>query len=155
MRCNLSQLSEITGIGITTIKRRVADEGMPCIVRPKTSAEDWVFDTVGVIEYLAGRSETVEALDESKRLKLRQQMVDTGLAELNYAVKRGQLVDYHDMFEPVFEALAVLKSQLVALPGRVGQAVASESDPSKTTQIIKDEVNSMLEGLNTAWKKPQ
>lgn len=148
MRCSRNQLSDITGLHVKTIDERVK-AGMPYIAKPgEEGATQWLFDTVAVIEWLMGQVDAVNNTDEMKGAKTKDAVYTAALKELDFNERAGIMFYEDEIREPWQEMLSVLKSRLVAMPGRMAQLVAVESDVAKCLNILKTEINDMLKGLS-------
>lgn len=65
-------------------------------------------------------------------------------AELELAVRKGKLLEVASVRAGVFEAFRTLRDKLRAVPARVGQEVAVESDVALCVAIIGREVDAAL-----------
>lgn len=151
MKCNRSQMADIMGIGLQTLDARVK-EGLPYEQRPDKEAgtTGWLFDTVDVIDWLTGRIDGDSKSDEGKLAKVRISVADAGLKEIQLQKEMGLVVGVEDSIEPFEEVIGIIKSQINAVPGRVAQQVAAESDPAVTLRILKKEMDKAWTEANQA-----
>lgn len=152
MKCNKATLADILSIGLTTVDARVR-EGMPYINRPgENGSKEWLFDTAEVIEWIAdGRGQPEEQRDEMAEAKLQQVKAESGLKWMEFGEKLGHLINIEDIVERVEAGDAIVKSRIMAVPGRLAQTLAVESDPAKVQALIKAELNEALAELNKDW----
>ena len=145
MHCNRNQLADIIGRDVKTIDSMVA-KGMPYLTRPGQTpgVKNWKFETVDVLQWMlyGGRAEQL------KQAEQRIRVATAGIKEYEYARLVGAVMPIRDVIVRVEEVLMAVKSRVVALPGRVAQLVAIESDPAKVHAILKDEINDVLKPLD-------
>ncbi len=153
MKCNRAQLGDILGIGLTTVDARVK-EGMPYLRRPgEDGSKEWQFDTVDVIEWLTGRIDAGAKNDEGKEAKVRIAVADARLKELELAERLGLMINIEDIMPRIEAGDAIVKSRLLAIPGRLAQTLAVETDPVVVERMLKAEVNGALAELDKDWKE--
>lgn len=151
MKVNRTQLADILGVGPTTVDARVK-EGMPYAQRPgEEGATQWQFDTVDVIDWLTGRIEAGAKNDEGKEAKIRIAVADAGLKEMELAEKKGLMINIEDIMPRIEAGDAIVKSRLLAIPGRLAQTLAVETDPVNVQRMLKAEINGALEELEKDW----
>lgn len=150
MRCNLSQLAEITGMSVNTIKVW-ADDGMPCVSSPQSGGE-WVFNTSDVFRYGVGRADAGKT-DAAKEAKDRQLIAESGMKWLEYGKALEELVPKYKIAEHVEAGDAIVKSRLRAIAGRLAQSTSVETDPAVCQRIIQAEVDEALGELNKHWSQ--
>ncbi len=145
MHCNRNQLADFIGRDVKTIDSMVA-KGMPYLRRPgdKPGAKGWTFETADVIRWMldGGRAEQL------KQAELRIRVANAGIKEYEYALLVGAVMPIRDVLPRVEEVLMAAKSRVVALPSRVAQLIAIESDPAKVHAILKDEIDDVLKPLD-------
>lgn len=148
MKCNRAELADIFGRDARTIDKMVK-EGMPYLRRPgEDGSTEWLFDTTACIDWLVDRDGTAEKRDRDKESKSKQLEAEAGLKWLAYGRELKMLVPI-DKILPVFEeAASIIKSRLRAIPGRLAQKVAVESDPATVQRLIKIEIDDALTELN-------
>lgn len=151
MIVNRLELSDVLGCALATVDKHVKD-GCPFVERPNrdAGAKEWRFDTKEVIKFLIekGHENTPQAAE--KALVRREQAAKTGLKELELAEKQGQMVTSDDAAELLEEQLGIVKSRITAIPGRLAQALAVETDPATVLRLLKVEVSEALEAISGA-----
>ena len=144
MRCNRKQLAEFLGYDVRTIDAMV-EKGMPYVKRPgEGSSKSWVFDTARVFDWLTGN----DLNEKLKEVKLRIVTATATMREYELAVKTGEFVRVDDVSENFEEVLMNFKSRFLAIPGRLAQLIAVESDPAVIQRILAEEVDDILKLLD-------
>ena len=106
------------------------------------------------IKYLADKAygreqkETSKDLDESKlRAESRFKTAKAEMAELELEELRGNLHSAEDVEAVMTDHILLLRSMILALPGRLAVDVCSASTPTQAADIIKQECYAMLNQL--------
>lgn len=106
------------------------------------------------IKYLADKAygreqkETAKDLDESKlRAESRFKNAKAEMAELELEELRGTLHSAEDVEAVMTDHILLLRSMILALPGRLAVDVCSADTPTKAADIIKQECYAMLNQL--------
>jgi len=76
-------------------------------------------------------------------------------AKLEYEQKREELMSKADVVREATVAGILIKEKLSAIPGRLGALAAAESDPFKCEQMLKLEINQVLEDLSVTLSKAE
>lgn len=149
MIVNRLQLADVRGCALGTVDKDVQN-GMPYLERPDrdTGAKEWRFDTGVVIKWLVERDRESSPEAEGKNMIRREQAAKTGLRELELAREQAILVRIDDVADALEGKLSIVKSRLLAIPGRLAQALAVESDPVKVQNLLKKEVSEALEAIS-------
>lgn len=147
MRCNRNKLAAILGYDVKTIDRMVRD-GMPYLSRPANGKSSWVFDTAAVLSWMT-RDDLTE---RTKAAKLRLMQAKAGLKWLEYGQALGFLVSIDDIRPKFEESMQMTKSRLLAMPGRLEQVLAVESDPDVIEKILQDEIDDIFEHAGRQMK---
>lgn len=151
---NRNQLSEITGMHVKTIDSKVEREDLPFVRRPGVDgAKEWLYDTVKVIEWMTGRVEAATQTDTGKDAKMREQVANAGLKELDLAERLGFLIDRDIIAQHVTAGDSIVKSRLLAVPGRLSQSISFETDPAVCERMMREEINSALAELEKDWSE--
>jgi hypothetical protein len=139
LRCSRKQLAEILGPDVKTLDRMVAD-GMPYVSRPGGDQRSWVFDTGAIVRWMT-RDEYAEKMKE-----YRSRLIEAkaGIKWLEYGQALGFLVHIDDIMPKYEEMLQVTKSGLYAMPGRLYQLLAVESDPKVIERIVRQEIDDIF-----------
>ncbi|MBL8599943.1 MAG: terminase small subunit [Devosia sp.] len=147
MRCNRTTLAKILGHDVKTIDKMVR-EGMPCVTRPGGGQRSWVFDTADVLKWMT-RDDYEE---RNKAARSRLLAAKAGIRWLEYGQALGHLVEIDEIIPRLEEPMRMVKSRLLAMPGRLGQLVAAESDPRAVQKILKDEIDDIFENMDRMTK---
>ena len=71
------------------------------------------------------------------------------MARLDYEEREGKLVDAARVREDAFPRWGrMLRDGALAIPDRMADILAAESDPAKVRQILMDELETVLEKLS-------
>lgn len=152
MICSRIELASVLGVDVRSIDRRV-DAGMPYMERPSVGegTKQWRFDTVSVISWVITQETGGDAPDETKETELRIKKADAGTKEYNLALLQKTVIRVPDVMPRIAAGDAIVKSRMLALPGRAAERVAIESDPAVCLKILKEEVNDALAELSKHW----
>lgn len=110
----------------------------------------------------SGRGDTdpgaLQARDESLRgqlleSKLRQQLADTELRELDAAKRRGELVAVADVRQVGFRRYRSMRDKLLTIPDRLAAQLAAERDPVMVHAAIAREVKQVLDELSAGARE--
>lgn len=158
---NRVELADLLGVHKTTIDEWVR-EGMPYKARPDQTRQgerQWKFDSAETVEWLVARAKgsgvgvddgSKSAAKVEQEAKARERIAIAGLKEMEYAQALKELVHIDDVIERVEEQYAIVKSRLQAIPGRMAQQLAVESDAATVERLLKQEVSECLEALSGA-----
>lgn len=145
MRCNRAQLADVLGRTLVTIDA-YRNEGMP----GRKVANQWEYDTAECVKWLIEResegSGTIDA--DIKREDLRERSARASLREIELAKQQGSFIHVLDAAEMVETDYAIVKSRMQALPGRVAQMLAAETDPVIVQNTLRNEVAEALEQIS-------
>jgi phage terminase Nu1 subunit (DNA packaging protein) len=147
MRCNRKKLAAILGVDVKTIDSMV-QKGLPYLRRPDAHDRSWEFDTAAVLRWMVG----ADTDDRLKQARARKAKAEASLRELQYGEQAGYLVHRDKIVERVVAGDAIVKSHLLALPARVAQLIAIETDVEVVEKILRKEMDAALDQLNKDWK---
>lgn len=153
MRVNRSQLASIMGWSLPTVDARVR-EGMPYLSKPGAGNKKggtWEFETADCVKWFIDKATEPVAKNPQAEVSLRTAMAEATLKEIQVMEKQKLLIPIADVVKVVGENIAVLKSRVTALPGRLAQAVAVETDPASVLRIIKAEVAEVLDEISSFY----
>jgi len=88
-----------------------------------------------------------QSIAEAQRLK---ELYNAKLKKLDYEQRRAALIERAEVVKDATLVGILVKEKLLAVPGRLGAMLAAESDPFKAEQMLKIEINQLLEDLSTA-----
>lgn len=151
MLCNRIDLCSVLGVTGNTVDRYVED-GMPFEERPDASrGREWKFDTAKCIDWLIAKKVAkavgdsgMESFDAAKR---RERVAMATQRELAVAEKLKVLVNVDDVAASDEEIYAVVKSRLIAIPGRMAQPLSIVADPEEIERVLKGEIADALEEI--------
>lgn len=141
--CNRGELADFLGISGPTLDSHVR-RGMPGAKVGKS----WEFDTVKVVAWLIKQATKGSGPDKKAEVELRIAVADAELKEYKVAEQRETMIRIEDV-TPIFEEqAAIIKSKVSALPARVAQRLAVETDPAVVLRLLKAEVAEVLEDIS-------
>jgi phage terminase Nu1 subunit (DNA packaging protein) len=158
---NRVELAELLGVHKTTIDEWVR-EGMPFKARPDPTRQgerQWKFESAETVEWLVTRAKgsgvgvddgSKSAAKVEQEAKARERTAIAGLKEMEYAQALKELVHIDDVIERVEEQYAIVKSRVQAIPGRMAQQLAVETEAATVERLLKQEVSECLEALSGA-----
>lgn len=145
------ELGELFGLPLSTIDLRVK-AGMPYLEKPENGRGQWRFDSADCFEWLMEQVGTKKA-DPFKDASTREKAASASLKEMELADKMGQTVVVEDVLPLVDAGDAVVRSRVLAIPGRLSQTLAAETDPVVVQRILKEECNAALSELDKHWSE--
>jgi ABC-type antimicrobial peptide transport system ATPase subunit len=75
-----------------------------------------------------------------------------GIKWLEYGQALGHLVEIDEVVDKVAQGDAIVKSRLMAIPGRLAQLVAIETDPDVVRRMLETEFRDALDQLSKYWR---
>jgi phage terminase Nu1 subunit (DNA packaging protein) len=129
----------------------MVDQGLPFVSRPgqpDASARFWEFDTAAVLRWMVEGDAPVRLKDARTRLAKAM----AGLNELQYAERAGYMVDIEEVVSRVVGGDAIVKSRLLAVPNRLAQRIAIETDAAVVENMVRKEIEGALDQLDKDWK---
>ena len=70
------------------------------------------------------------------------------MAKLDYEEREGKLVDAAKVRDDAFQTGRMVRDGVLAIPDRMADVLAAESDPAKVRQLLLDELETVLEKLS-------
>ena len=149
MRCNRNQLADLIGRHVKTIDTMVK-KGMPYISKPDKALGQtgWVFESVDVLKWLTGNVLDAKLREAETRIAVAK----AGMREIELEAKRGNVVHIDQVVDRIEAGDMIVKSRLLAIPGRLAQLIAIETDPVVIQKMIKREVDGALQQLDLPWQ---
>ena len=149
MRCNRNELAKLLGRHVKTLDTMV-EKGMPYISKPDRALGQtgWVFESRDVIEWLTRNILDAKIREAETRIALAKAQ----MKEIELEVIRGNMVSVDDEIDRIADGNAIVKSRINAMPGRLAQLVAIESDPAIVQKMIEREVEGALKNLYVPQK---
>lgn len=163
--CTMADICDIFGTTNQTVQVWVK-QGCPFIQRGDRGIE-WKFESGLVAKWREEQAVEI-ALERLQRDKkpdkpqavmatpennlidatLRGKLATAQLKEYELARIKGETVTIHEVRAIYEEDLAVVRARILAIPGRLAQELAIESDAVKIERIIKREVSDALSELS-------
>lgn len=148
MKCNRVQLADVLGVSLPTLDKRIK-EWLPYVRKPGEEGErEWLFESAEVIQWMLEEAGG-EKRDETADAKLQQLKAESGIKWMEFGEKKKALLHISDILPPIFEAVSIVKSRIQAVPGRLAQKVAVETDAAVCQRMLKEELDDALTALNT------
>lgn len=146
---NKGELCRVLGCTIATLDSYIG-AGLPYVEKPTQGAKAWTFDLTEVVPWIIKRERGLREANVDNpfvNAKTRATSAMAGLKEMELAEKRGQMVSVDDVTTALEQEYAVVKTSLRSIPGRVSQLCAVEHDPARIEELLKREVDQVLEEL--------
>lgn len=147
-----SRLSTITGLAPVTIDKAFK-EGAP-VISKGSKRLGWQINTADFFGWyvrakvndatVAEGAEGAVSFDVAKAAKTQ---AEAQLKQMQLARLEGQTITIDEAVALYREEASIVRSQLLAIPGRLAQALVTETDPSVIESIIADEVNVALQNI--------
>lgn len=148
MKIGRNELAEFMNINGRTVESWVNRDGCPYLRKPGVEgATEWVFESLDVVNWYGTRLEAGASMDVVKAAKGRQIIAEAGIKELDLSERTAQMFYIEDARPYWQEMFTVFKTRFNAIPSRLAQIVAVESDPAVCLRLLKSEMNAALEGL--------
>lgn len=148
-KVNRKQLADVFGISLPTVTAWIS-AGCPFDQRGGTGRE-WVFDTADVMrwrEQRAAEEAGGQDVQDEAALKRRRMIADARTAELDLAVRMGEVADIGVMERVWTRIIAELQSNLRGpLVTRLESQLLGETDGRTFKRIALAEIDTALESL--------
>lgn len=146
-----SDLTDIMGVSNKTVHKWVK-KGCPFIERGGPGKE-WKFNSAAVIKWVReldveqalGTTPASMSLDDAN---LRNKIATAQLKEYELARIRGVTVTIPEVVAICEEDVAIVRSRILSIPGRLAQELANETDAIIIERAIKREVSAALSDLS-------
>jgi phage terminase Nu1 subunit (DNA packaging protein) len=150
MLVNKSRLGLIFGLSQSAIDKMLAN-GAPFISKGSRKI-GWRFNTAAFYAWL--RQETINSIvpeDPNKlsfdEAKAKKTQAEYERIEMGNRLKRRELVTIDEVVSVMREESSLIRSHLMAIPGRVAIPAAAESDPGIVEALMTDEINVALQNI--------
>lgn len=95
------------------------------------------------------RSDSIkEQVELYRRARARREIAEAALAELNLQKAEGKLIDAEATKKAFTDVAVATRDRLLALPQRVAPSLVGLGDETQVTNILNNEVQLALSGLN-------
>ncbi|MFV1601992.1 MULTISPECIES: terminase small subunit [unclassified Phaeobacter] len=146
---NRTELAEINGVSMPTVDDWVS-RGCP-VVQRGARGRAWIFNTAEVRSWRDDdiRAQTSHTENASKdELLLRKLAAETEQAELDLAKAKEQVVPVEQYERALTKAFGEVRAGLRnVLPQRAARRLMGESDETKFKDVLREEVDHVLEAL--------
>lgn len=146
---NRSKLISILGVAPATVDKWIKD-GMP-IAQKGNRRLGYRFNTAAVITWIRQRdvalatgSADAISFDASKA---REMEARAKLREIELERKSGEFIHVDAAADNYVNRLGVVRSRLMAIPGRVAQPLSLVSDPAEVGDVVRHEIDDALTDL--------
>lgn len=143
MIVNRADLADILGCALGTVDGYVRD-GMP---EEPSEGRQRRFNTAQAIKWLRERDKGSTDQTELADAELRERKARAGLRELELGERARSMVHISDLVMLMDEQFGIVKSHLSALPARLANRLAAETDPTEVRRVIREEVASMYAAM--------
>jgi phage terminase Nu1 subunit (DNA packaging protein) len=159
MLVNKSKLGMIFGMSQAAVDKALAN-GAPYVSKG-TRKEGWRINTAA---FEAWRREelrnSIQPTDPNRlsfdEAKAKKTQAEYERIEMENARRRGEYLTIDEAVALYREEASVIRSQLMAIPGRVAIPAAADSDPVTIEALLQDEINIALTNITgdtaEAWK---
>ncbi len=137
-------MAEILEISEPTLDRLRA-RGLP----GKKVGSAWEFSSRRVIDWMVKDGGKEGSSSKKQSVDLRIALAEAETKEFKVAELRGTMLHIDDVTPIVEEQFVVIKSKIAALPGRLAQKCAVETDAAVVLRLLKEEVAEVLDGIST------
>ncbi len=148
MEINVSQIAEISGFDRATVRKRL--DGLSC--RDAGTGGRYYDSKVAFRQLYLGGSGDEGVLDPTAE-KAKLDKARRELAELDYAVKRRELLREESVFRALDAAAIAFKGRLEEIPGRFSSIFAAEGDPRTIESTLMREIHAALNHVIDARDK--
>lgn len=142
----LNECALIFGVADNTVRRWVA-KGCP-VIEKGNLVNSWKLSTADVSSWLVNQKkasgENGEDLDAAK---LRKMTAEADLAEMDAAVKRGELVPINDVAAAVADQFSACRAKLFSLPVKLAPVVAAASDANEVRDLLEGAMREAVDEL--------
>lgn len=144
-----SRLQTITGLAAATVDRAFAN-GAP-VIGKGSRKQGWQINTADFFGWYV-RHKVEELTDDPDKLsfegaKAAKTNAEARLKEMQLARLEGQTITIEEAVALYREEATIIRSQLMAIPGRCAVLLASETDPTVIEAMIADEINIALSNI--------
>lgn len=148
---NRTELAEFFGIAMPTVDDWIR-RGCPVVERGGRGRA-WKFNTAEVatwrIERVRDEATGVASASEAE-LRRRKMAAETGKAELEFAIAKGEVAPVRQFQMAITKVNAELRASLRIIPVRVTRMIVGETDEQVIKRKIADEIDKALSALSEA-----
>lgn len=143
-----AELADFLGISLPTVDARER-KGMPYASKPgEAGATEWRYDTAEVVRWHIEEAQKDGYPTQKQAVDLRIAEAEAVIKEVKALEALNRVIPVEEMVRILGEKTAVVKSRFLALPGRLAQSLAAESDPAAVRRILDAEVSDALGEIN-------
>jgi phage terminase Nu1 subunit (DNA packaging protein) len=148
---NRSGVADMFGVALTTVDTWVR-AGCPVVQRGSRGVE-WSFNTADVARWREderAKQAAGAAPQDEDELRKRRMVAETLTAELTLAKARGEVAPIDQVERMMARAFAEVRAGMRNIPGRVVSLLIGETNERQFKQVLKDEIDQVLESLSNA-----
>ncbi|MFZ5586133.1 MAG: terminase small subunit [Thermodesulfobacteriota bacterium] len=142
---NRAELASLFGVSANTVSNWLS-RGCPCVQRGGLG-KPWTFDTAAVVQWLANRNpdngQITEDPDE-KEWRKRRMAAEARRAEMALAKDEAELISADEVAKAAFDAARTLRDAILAIPDRISEELAVETDSDAVHQRLTLELTNAL-----------
>jgi phage terminase Nu1 subunit (DNA packaging protein) len=148
---NKDGLAALLGVSSTVVDGYIR-AGCPYVTKGSKGVE-WKFDTAEVFRWVRefdrrGKKPTADpGKDGANKARERNAMASAELKEFELAKARGEYIHISEVGGIAADELAIVRSRLTAMSGRLAQTLSRVTDPARIEALIKVEVNEALQEI--------
>jgi phage terminase Nu1 subunit (DNA packaging protein) len=99
-----------------------------------------------LVQWFVNRSGTGDGEFNNQRERLAAAQAEK--VEAENRIRRGELVDAHEVIAEWQNVLSAMRAKLLSMPSKLGPQLVSRDDPAKIAHMIKTEVYQALDELS-------
>lgn len=148
---NRTELAEFFGIAMPTVDDWIR-RGCPVVERGGRGRA-WKFNTADVTAWQIQRirdEATGVATASENELRRRKLAAETGLAELEFSIAKGEVAPVRQFELAVTKAYAELRASMRIIPVRVTRMIVGETDEQVIKRKLTEEIDKALDALAEA-----
>jgi phage terminase Nu1 subunit (DNA packaging protein) len=147
---NKSRLGVIVGLSQSAIDKALAN-GAPYVSKG-TRKEGWRINTAAFIAWMKQEAVNAVTPEDPNKLtfdeaKAKKTQAEYERIEMENRRRRRELVTIDEVVAVIREEASIVRSHLMAIPGRVAIHAAAEKDPGIVEALVTDEINIALSNI--------
>lgn len=152
-----ARLATVTGLSMAALDKAF-EAGAPVVAKGNRK-QGWQINTADFVQWYIRRKVDELTGDPDKmnfdQAKTAKMQAETRIKEMQLAKLEGETLTIDEAVALYREEATIIRSQFMAMPGRLAIPVAAESDPAAVEAMIFDEVNLALSNITgdstVAW----
>ncbi|WP_441253618.1 terminase small subunit [Bradyrhizobium sp. 613_E4_N2_2] len=146
-KVNRTQLADVFGVSLPTIDVWTRT-GCPSDQKGAGPGKPWVFDTADVAawrEQRAREDATGDEVSDERELKRRKLAAETGKAELEFAIAKGEVAPVREFERAQAGLMASIRQNILQVPSRAVLQLLGETDERTFKSKLAAELTLALE----------